>query len=242
MNPKSEKIYLKMPPCGQNILLSLYGLNLKRSRYGGEYKKYSDLIHQHLSADKQQISEYQNQELKYILQIAVREVPYYRKTFSENKVSLNDVQSIADLYKIPFLEKNQIRKDPISLISERHDPRKLLVIHTTGTTGTPLKIYCNNSVRQMNYAFYDRFLDHMGINFKGRRATLGGRIIMHPTMNRAPFWRYSCFQKNLLFSSYHLTDKNIPFYIKALQKFNPDLIDSYPSSLYSIARDGVVDQ
>jgi phenylacetate-CoA ligase len=40
----------------------------------------------------------------------------------------------------------------------------------------------------------------------------------------------------MLFSSYHLTEKNIPYYIDELIKFQPDYIDSYPSSLFSIAR------
>ena len=40
----------------------------------------------------------------------------------------------------------------------------------------------------------------------------------------------------MLFSSYHITEENIPYYIDKLVKFKPDYIDAYPSSLYSIAR------
>ena len=79
-------------------------------------------------------------------------------------------------------------------------------------------------------------MNQVGIAFKRRRATFGGRIIVPSKQKKPPFWRYSYFQKNLLFSSYHLTDENIPFYIQQLTKFKPDYIDTYPSSLFCIAQ------
>ena len=140
------------------------------------------------------------------------------------------------LKKIPILEKDEIRKAPQNFINKKFNANRLLVVHTTGSTGTPLKIYCNTETRQRNYAFYNRFLNQVGIAFKRRRATFGGRIIVPSKQKKPPFWRYSYFQKNLLFSSYHLTDENIPFYIQQLTKFKPDYIDTYPSSLFCIAQ------
>jgi len=40
----------------------------------------------------------------------------------------------------------------------------------------------------------------------------------------------------MMFSSYHLTQQNLPYYIDEMAKFNPELIDSYPSSIYIVAK------
>jgi phenylacetate-CoA ligase len=44
------------------------------------------------------------------------------------------------------------------------------------------------------------------------------------------------FNNNTLFSSYHLSEANIPAYIKKLHELNPIFIDSYPSAIYTIAQ------
>ena len=41
---------------------------------------------------------------------------------------------------------------------------------------------------------------------------------------------------NYLFSSYHISEENIPYYIEKINKIKPEFIDSYPSSIFNIAR------
>lgn len=43
-------------------------------------------------------------------------------------------------------------------------------------------------------------------------------------------------RKSIIFSSYHLSTKNLKFYISQLQKFKPHLIHGYPSSVYLLAK------
>jgi phenylacetate-CoA ligase len=231
-----DAIYLHSRPFLQNVALSLYGLRLNRIRHGGEYANYFKIINKHLYFDHKSLSVYINGMLKTVINEAIENVPYYRELFQTCGLAARDIQTVEDIKKIPLLEKHLLRSDPYRFVNEKYKVSNLLCIHTTGTTGTPLKIFCNKNIRQLNYAYYDRFLSQNGINFKGKRATLGGRIIVHQEQRNSPFWRYSYFQKNLLFSSYHLTDKNIPAYIDQLIKFSPDFIDAYPSSLYHIAK------
>jgi phenylacetate-CoA ligase len=231
-----DSIYLRSRPFLQNIALSLYGFRLNYIRHGGEYTNYFKTINKHLYFDHETLSVYINGMLKTVINEAIEKVPYYRELFQRCGLAAKDIQTAEDIKKIPLLDKHLLRSDPHRFINGKYNASNLLCIHTTGTTGTPLKIFCNKDIRQLNYAYYDRFLSQSGINFKGKRATLGGRIIVHQEQRNSPFWRYSYFQKNLLFSSYHLTDKNIPAYIDQLNKFSPDFIDAYPSSLYSIAK------
>jgi len=235
MKSLSETIYLKSPVFIQNLALSFYGLKLQHIRYGGEYKDYLNEALTHMKYGDRDLNEYINTALKLTIRDAARNVPYYREMFQQLKIKPEDIKTVEDLAKIPLLKKSAIKKDPLKFVNTNYNNRKLICIHTTGTTGTPLKIFCDNRARQTNYAYYDRFLINNHINYKGRRGTFGGRIVVPPQQDKPPFWRYSHFQKNMLFSSYHLTERNIPFYINKLRKFQPDYIDSYPSSLCTIA-------
>ncbi|MCW9006246.1 MAG: hypothetical protein OQK70_13365 [Gammaproteobacteria bacterium] len=231
-----ETILLKSPVFLQNLAFSIYGLKTQLIRYGGNYNNYYKSVLSHYKFDMAKLNKYMESAFLNSINDAAKNVPYYRELINKNNIDLNGIHSLDDLKILPLLEKSEIRKSPASFINERFDVSKLFVIHTTGTTGTPLKIYSNAQSRQKNYAFYNRFLSNVGIDVKGKRATFGGRIIVSSDQQKPPFWRYSYFQKNLLFSSYHLTNINIPIYIQKLRDYRPDYIDSYPSSLFCISQ------
>lgn len=235
MKSTAEAIYAKCPIWLQNALLSVYGYNISRIRFGRKYNDFQAQYRKQLRMNVIAMIEHQTKEMLNLLQESVIHVPYYRQLFSDNGLMISDINSIDDFRMVPLLDKETVRKNPLSFVNDKYKLDRLLTIHTTGTTGTPLRIYCNSEVRQRNYAFYNRFLELNRFNVNGKRATFGGRIIVPSRQNEPPFWRYSCYQRNLLFSSYHLTEGNIPLYIAKLVKYQPDYIDSYPSSLYAIA-------
>jgi len=230
-----EKLYYRSPIFFQNIAISLYGLKLKLNRNSGDYHKYLAEYSTHLGFSKEEVDDYSLKKLREILEVASEKVPYYRRFFSETGFSLQFFSTIEDIKKIPLLDKETLRKESMDFINESYINKSLTKIGTTGSTGTPLSVYCNANVRQRNYAVYDRFLSQVGIAANKRKATLGGRILIPSDLHRPPYWRYSFFQRNLLMSSYHLSDETIPLYIEKLRKFFPHYIDSYPSSIYMIA-------
>ncbi|RKY51979.1 MAG: hypothetical protein DRP93_08950, partial [Candidatus Neomarinimicrobiota bacterium] len=234
MNARIERIYYHLPVSIQNLLLSIYGYNLQKIRHGRQCHDFLQQIEGRVTLSKEKLEEIQWKIFSKLLIESKEYVPYYRDALKG--ISIQDFNSVNDLQKLPLLEKSVLRTTPESLIDERYEKKKLLVVHTTGTTGTPLKIFCSSEARKKNYAFYSRFLQQAGINYSGKRATFGGRIVVPNDQDKPPFWRYSFFQKNILFSSYHLTEKNIPSYILALRKIKLEYIDSYPSSLFIIAK------
>lgn len=236
MKSKIEEFYLSCPPFMQNIGLSLYGLKENMIRHGGVYSQYNKILKNNLSLTKKNLHNYQLKKLFEYLKECLLFVPYYRDMAGRYNINLKKINQIDDIRIFPLLDKEIVRNKPDILINERYKKKRLHKIHTTGTTGTPLKIFCDSTTRQKNYAFYQRFLSLAGINYLGRRATFGGRIILQPDQKKPPFWRYSAIQRNLLFSSYHLTDENIGYYIDKLRDFQPDYIDAYPSSIYILAK------
>ncbi|NLL13131.1 MAG: phenylacetate--CoA ligase family protein [Fibrobacter sp.] len=235
MNSKIEKLYLNCPEIIQNVLISISGLREKRLRYNGIYPQFYRSISENFKMDRQQQEQYQIDQLRRLIYTVAPKVPYYRELFSQIKLPSPDKFQLSDLEKIPILNKQVLRCQPETFLSSDANKKRLITIHTTGTTGTPLKVFCNAEVRQKNYAFFSRFLDSVGIDPAGSRATIGGRLLVKGWQSKPPFWRYSFFQKSLLLSSYHLSDSNIGSYIEILRKKKPSYIDAYPSSVYSIA-------
>ena len=66
------------------------------------------------------------------------------------------------------------------------------------------------------------------------KATLG-KHILPPNQKKKVFWRYNAAIKQMVYSSFHLTEENIPYYIESLNRFQPQAIDGFPFSMYDIA-------
>lgn len=220
----------------QNILVSLYGLHVERVRHKGKYDEYLQKYTNNLYKSKEYIVYNQLINMQNVIKTAYNEVPYYKKLFDFEGIKADRINDYSDLLTIPYLEKQTIRDYEKELISTKYDVKRLFKICTTGTTGTPLNIYCNNNVRQINYAFYDRWLQTLHIDPREAKATIGGRLVVPIEQKKEPYWRRSWFQNNTYFSSYHFLYENMKSIINELERFKPCYIDAYPSSVYTLAQ------
>ncbi len=87
------------------------------------------------TASREQILQWQNERLVAQVQRVWDNVPYYRKKMEENGVTPADIQSVADLHKLPFLSKDDLREAyPYGLLGM---PLKdcVRIQSTSGTTG-----------------------------------------------------------------------------------------------------------
>lgn len=226
--PLLQQGYNRLPPWIQDVALSAYGLRLRWLRYGAVQRRHLEelMALQWLSAEDQAAR--QNEQLRQTLNAAYRSVPFYRERGSPPAI-----RSVAELRALPIISKAEVRAAGRLLVSEGSG--RLTVIHTGGSTGTPLSIYCNRSVLQSNYAFFERLKLWAGVPHRPRVATFAGRNIVRFDEPRR-FWRHNHAMRTLLLSSYHISPVTVSRYADALGRFRPQLIDSYPSSLEPIAR------
>mgnify|MGYP001487426767 CR=1 FL=1 len=90
--------------------------------------------------------------------------------------------------------------------------------------------------RQVNYAFFHKFLEAIGVSEFERSATFAGRIVVPPHQKKAPYWRINKAMNTLLLSSYHLSQDSCLDYINAIENWAPLYIDSYPSAIFELAQ------
>ena len=80
--------------------------------------KYYKLLDKSQWWSLSELENYQNERLRLLIRHAYANVPYYKKLFQENKLKISDIKSIDDLYKIPILTKEIIRKNKEQLIAQ----------------------------------------------------------------------------------------------------------------------------
>lgn len=182
------------------------------------------------------MTEYQRQKFIEVAREAIRNVPFYENWAHKNSFSEDDIRDLSDINRFPIIEKRDIRDNPENFISRKVKKKYLIELSTSGSTGSPIKIFCDRSARTRHYAFFSRLRSWYGVGKRGRRVTFFGRIVASEKQKKPPFWRYDFAQNNLLMSSHHMSDSTLPFYYKKLKKFKPKEIFGYPSSIYRLAR------
>lgn len=230
-----NRFYLSLPWPIQNILVSLYGVKLYLERYGKGAKQFEALLDKTQHHSTSQMTDYQDAELVSLLQSAVRDVPFYREWAKSNGFTAEDIKGRSDLERFPVITKEVLRKDADRFISDRYNKKQLIALSTSGSTGQPVKIYCDKLARTKHYAFFTRLRGWFGVGRRSRRVTFFGRAIMSGSVNHPPFWRFDWPQNNLLMSAYHLSDENLGHYYRKMVMFRPDEVIGYPSSIYSVA-------
>lgn len=231
-----KKLYNNSPLVVQNMMISVYGYNLKHQRYGGRFPEYLSQLRSSYYFEQSQLNKLQNHKLSSIVRSAIKNTPYYKhiNSLNDQEIETISAESLSDYF--PVLNKNTVRENQNSFVNKLIPATNLKYISTSGTTGTPMKIAVTKEAIQQNYAYFSRFLELAGVSRTDKSATFAGRVIIPTSHRKQPYWRYNIINNNLLFSSYHLSESTIPSYINALEKWNPSFIDSYPSAIYVLAK------
>ncbi|MFC7295624.1 AMP-binding protein [Marinobacter aromaticivorans] len=224
-------VYRKLPPKLQDLALSTYGLLLRRLRYG-------KVFHQTLAsleAGKLNPLLDQSERLSEMVAVALQQTEHYGKLRGSQSLTESEIGVSNFTGFFPVLEKSTVKRSLSAFHSKGFGKNSTTTLSTSGTTGNPLNVLASKQAIRQNYAFFNLFLRSIGVDEFQRSATFAGRLIV-PAGNKAPpYWRKNYAMNTLLCSSYHLSTETIPFYIKALEEWQPVFIDSYPSAIYEIA-------
>lgn len=230
-----EAIYHKGPIVLQTILLNAKALELYLERYGRKFWMLYEEFDRNQWLSRTELEAYQDERLRILIEHAYRNVPYYNELMNTLKLLPSDFKTSADLYKIPILRKEDIRKHSARLTSRRYPKLLLRHGHTSGTTGSPLDFYYDIRTCVVHHAADWRQKYWAGLEFGQSYASLLGRVIVPISQQRPPFWRQNYLNRQLFLSSFHLKDTNMPFYFEKLDASKIRFIEGYPSTMYIMA-------
>jgi len=97
-----------------------------------------------------------DRRLRAIVRHAAATVPYYRDFFRAERIEARDIRSVADLDRLPLLDKGTVWQAPERFLSESFSASNALPLITSGSTGKPLTVYHDHESLLANIAFGER--------------------------------------------------------------------------------------
>ena len=228
-------IYQHSPYFVRCAMATLYGWIQRRRRYGKYFYRILKAIEESQWFSNEELDTLQFERTKAFLTYAQLHSRFYRKLFAECDFEPGSMQSLADLRKLPIINKTVVRQNLDSIISDDLSPLRIIWSHTSGTTGQGLQFPVSLESFQRFYAFRFQTYFWAGAHSGGKWAICTGQPVAPLDCRRPPFWVHDKANNWLLMSSYHLSEANLPHYIHKLKKFKPEMLVGYPSTVYLLA-------
>lgn len=206
---------------------------------GGIFHREYEAAISRESYTTQQWETYQQKQLQHILIHALRTVPYYQESFREAGISEKKLRNIhpREMAGLPVLSKAALRKyGAHELLSTDREPHGRF-FPSSGSTGTPVNILFSPAMHQRWYALFEsRVRNWAGVSSMQPRGMIGGRRVLPLAAGKAPFYRYNSFEKQVYFSAYHISKKNVADYVRGMWKHKVEYMTGYAMANYILAR------
>ena len=153
---------------------------------------------------------------------------YYRELCKEVGVnSIEDIQHIEDIVKLPILTKDMLKKHGKELLTRKE--KGLIKNHTSGTTGTPLTVWQDWASVWREQAYFVSYRKRCGYNYGEPMVSLRGNLTKKEISLKIHI------SNTLYLSSYNINAQTAETYHQLIEKHQPKAIEGYPSSLYCLA-------
>ena len=187
---------------------------------------------------REQVWALRDRRLAELVRYAATTVPYYRELFSRLSIDPADIQTTADLDRLPLLDKQTVSQDPERFRSSSKRGRAAVRFPTSGTTGSPLILYHDQHslFRDAGFNRRERAPMRKLLGPEGVRRTLA---IGHPGGTTPAMRRFlgqhrfrSSMSNRLWLSVADPVDK----VIAAINDFQPNVVNSFGSYLEALFR------
>jgi phenylacetate-CoA ligase len=143
------------------------------------------------------------------------------------------VHGTAELGSWPLLEKETVRWAPGDFLAGAQFLASKA--STGGTSGAPLPLARSLRSVVLEQAAIDGVIAALGANpAQARVAVLRGDNVKDPSDFRPPYWKFVAGGRRMVMSSNHLNAATVRAYAEALERFAPDFLWAYPTSLESL--------
>lgn len=227
----AEKLYRCLPPTGQDLAVTAFNLQYYRRR-GGEYARRKAFHSELYAASPLRLSEVQTAMLKEILAHTHRHSRYYKELWGA--IDVSGIRAVGDLRILPMVTKEDLRSNVRTIATV--EPGRAYVSHTGGTTGKSLEVYFTWPDVQERMAVLDSFREREGWRLGKRTAWFSGKTILTSRDERARrFWKTDRWFNIRYYSTFHLSQTNIPAYLDNLDEFKPEYFSGFASNMFALA-------
>ena len=228
-----------MPVWAQNLGISLYGYAYRWERLGGRFNEHVSGFRKRDRCSTHEMQTYVESRLRWVLTLAFEHVPYYRSKWKAAGFTGDDLAAFgqSDLLRLPLTPKEDVRRNPDSFLADNIAKKHLHRYHSSGSTGTPIQvIYSTDAHRHFFAGREARSFGWAGSSMTDPRSMIGGRMIVPTAQSRGPVYRYNRAERQVYFTAYHISPRNVPSYVEGFNRYRPGLLTGYAYSHYLLAR------
>ncbi len=215
-------------------MIVIYNYKAYKIRYGGHYKAYRQEKKNNRNLSLSELKTYQAVRFKKLIEFAIQHSAYYKKTLGH----IPNASDIKNIKNLPLLDKETLRYNTDTVIVNTAE--KLEKSKTGGTTGKSLEVqnFARNS--QERFAFLDDFRSRFGYELGKKTAWFSGKKILSPRdIKKNRFWKTDFVHKVRYYSTFHIKDDYLRYYIEDLIKYKPQYLVGFPSTMLEIATYGL---
>ena len=229
-----EQIFFLMPHFLQNILISIYNFSEYKNRYGIHYEYFKQKFKENKNLSENELLAIQKERYTRFINHAVKNSLFYKNLYK----NIENPEDILNITKLPVLGKETVRNNVQSIFTIPSS--KGIISETGGTTGKSLKVYFTYSNMQERFAFLDTFRGSVGYKLGKKTAWFSGKnLLTKRDVKKNRFWKTDHLYNARYYSTFHIKQGYLKYYIENLIKFEPEYISGYPTSIAEIAKYGL---
>jgi phenylacetate-CoA ligase len=177
----------------------------------------------------------QKLKLRSLLQHAYQHVHYYHRIFRERNLKPDDFHSVADLAKLPILDKSTIKQNISEFVAYDAQQYWPITTATGGSTGEPLQFFIDIRSTSAAEAVLWRGWGYAGFRLGDKMAVLAGLSLVPEKEALLKAAAKQVIKKTIAFPAMHINKTVLDGYVRRLLKFKPKFIRGYPSTIFFFA-------
>jgi phenylacetate-CoA ligase len=179
--------------------------------------------------DREQVCQLQLQRLQQTVQLAYQHTPYWRQLMDEQGIQSAAIQSLDDLQRFPFLDKDVIRQQREEMVW-KDEGKRVQMVRTSGSTNEALEFYTSSTREAHINAARMRGHEWLGIRRGEKELYYWGSPIELNKQDRIKRVRDWLINDGLS-NGFEVTPERLKGYFQQWLSWQPKCLFGYPSTL-----------
>ena len=204
-----------------------------------EWLKKHDTVRRRKQLERSQwlpladLQKLQQANLQRFISHIYQHVPYYRQMMQQHNLTPNDISTVADLVKLPFLTKSVISENFEQLKADNAGDLKRF--NTGGSSGQPLIFLLGNERVSHDVAAKWRATKWWDVDIGDKEIVAWGSPIELGAQDRARVMRDLLFRSQLI-PAFDLTEQKLLAFLQRIRDNKPKMLFGYPSVYHLLAK------
>lgn len=229
-----DKIYNSAPNFIQNLMVTVFNYLAYKKRYGGRYKEFKKTFYNNRVLTRSELVQVQRARFEDFIQKAKSNSVFYRNLYK----GIDDPTELDYISQLPIVNKEMLRVNIKDVIINTNE--NLIESKTGGTTGKSLQVKYLPENTQERFAMLDDFRSRFGYELGKKTAWFSGKnLLTQRDIKKNRFWKKDYLNNVRYYSTFHIKDDYLKYYVEDLIKFQPKYLVGFPSTIYEIAKYGL---